>query len=416
MHYESKRWLSLLVQSQTRVLIAAFVIIGFTVSGCGEDPGIPTFGELIGDKKEEPAPVVNNNDPAINPGVGSVPEPVVPAGPTPQQIVDQFMSLRPNEITDGTLAQLASSPEAAAAITEIDMRGAKISATGLGYLSAMPNLESLDVSNTPLAADSLTVLAKAQSLKSINLSTSDANDRVVSELSRIPHLQSLDLTGTHVTGGSATAFGSMQELTELTLAGTAANDQVVASLTALPISKLNLASSQITNASLPMLLKIPTLETLNVAMCSNLTGEGFKGFGKSDIKDLSVGATRFGIEGFMAIKGMGSLEHLNVYQAGLVQHNSCNVFRTFPNLKTLNAGNNGVGDPGLDKFFKGHKSLEKLELHLNKGITDNGLRALIGVKTLKELDVSSTSCGAAGAQGLKEYLPECTIRTSNGIF
>jgi hypothetical protein len=67
-------------------------------------------------------------------------------------------------------------------------------------------------------------------------------------------------------------------------------------------------------------------------------------------------------------------------------------------------------------FFKGHKTLEDLRLYSNKGITDNGLAALIGVKTLKNLDVSDTSCGAAGGQALKAKLPECTIRTSNGVF
>ena len=76
----------------------------------------------------------------------------------------------------------------------------------------------------------------------------------------------------------------------------------------------------------------------------------------------------------------------------------------------------GVGDPGMEVFFKGHKTLEELQLHLNKNITDNGLAALIGVKTLKMLDVNGTSCGPAGAQALKQKLPECEIRTSNGKF
>jgi hypothetical protein len=411
MHYESKAWLTFPGRSQTRVLIAVFAIVGFTVSGCDKVPAIPTAGELLGNGEEQ----ATSTGTAPNSEVIAHPEPVVPAGPTPQQIVDQFTSLQAHQITDGTLAQLASSPEAAAAITEIDMHGAQISATGLGYLGALPNLESLDVSNSPVAADSLTAIARAQSLKSINLANSEANDRVVSELSTIPHLQTLDLSGTRVTGGSATGLGSMRELTELSLMGTSADDQVVTALASLPLRKLDLSKSRITNASLPLILKISTLESLNVSFCA-VTGDGFKGFGKSNIRELSVGETTFGIEGFKAIKGMKSLEELNVYATGLVQHQSCNVFRTFPNLKTLNAGKNGIGDPGMVVFFKGHKTLEKLELHLNRGISDNGLAALIGVKTLKVLDVSGTSCGAAGAQALKQKLPECTIRTSSGVF
>ncbi len=413
MRYKSKPRQSRIDPAVTRVLIATFAIVGFTVAGCDKVEGLVEDGKSLVNGEE---PTVTETAPATTPPQTiAIPEPVVPAGPSPEQIVEQFRSLQPHEITDGVLAQLAGSPEAAATITEINMSGAKVSANGLGALSTLPNLESLNISNSRVGSDSLVAIGKSQSLKTINFANSDANDRVVSELSRIPHLQSLDLSGTQVTGGSATGLGSMPELIELSLSGTGADDQVTAALATLPIRSLDLSKSRITNASLPLLLKIATLEKLNVSFC-RVTGEGFKGFGKSDIKDFSVGETAFGREGFKAIRGMKSLEHLNVYATGLIQHKDCNVFKTFPNLKTLNAGKNGIGDPGVDVFFKGHKSLEELQLHHNKGITDNGLAALIGVKTLKLLDVSSTSCGAAGGQALKQKLPECTIRTSGGTF
>ena len=413
MRSKSKPWLSLPDQPAPRVLIATLAIVGFTIAGCDKVEGLVEDGKSFVNGQEPPvtekAPIT-----AAQPTV-TVPEPVVPAGPTPEQIVEQFRSLRSDQITDGILAQLAGSPQAAAAITEIDMSGAKVSANGLGALSTLPNLESLNISNSRVGSDSLVAIGKSQSLNTINLANSDANDRVVSELSQIPHLQSLDLSGTLVTGGSATGFGSMPELIELSLSGTSADDQVTAVLATLPIRNLDLSKSRITNASLPLILRISTLEKLNVSFCG-LSGNGFKGFGRSDIKELNVGATPFGIEGFKAIKGMKSLERLNVYQTGLVQHQSCNVFRTFPNLKTLNAGKNGIGDPGMNVFFKGHKTLEKLELHDNKAITDNGLAALIAVKTLKLLNVAGTSCGAAGGRALKAKLPECTIQTSGGVF
>tara|TARA_R110002072_G_scaffold238769_2_gene396221 strand:+ start:83340 stop:84539 length:1200 start_codon:yes stop_codon:yes gene_type:complete len=398
-----------------RTLIAALVTVSFTAAGCDKVEGLVEDGKSLVNGEE---PTVADTPPIAEPAAPptiTTPEPVVPAGPTPQQIVEQFTSLRPDQITDGSLAQLASSPEAAATITEINMQGAQVSGKGLGYLAAMPNLETLNISGSRVASDSLTAIGKAQSLKSINLANSDTNDHVVSELSRIPHLQSLDLSGTRVTGGSATGLSSMRELTDLILTGTAADDQVVSGLVSLPLRKLELSKTNISNASLPMILKIQTLESLNVSFCG-VTGDAFKGFGKSGIKELAVGETQFGIEGFMAIKGMSALENLNVYAAGLVEHKSANVFRTFPNLKVLNAGRNPLTDAGMNVFFKGHKTLEELHLQLNKGITDNGLAALIGVKTLRLLDVAGTSCGAAGAQALKAKLPECVIRTSNGQF
>ncbi|MBL6707229.1 MAG: hypothetical protein ISQ06_14050, partial [Planctomycetaceae bacterium] len=287
MHDRRNSWLTILNQKSMRTLIAALVTVSFAAAGCDKVEGLVEDGKsLVNGEEPAVADTPALVDPVAPPAI-TTPEPVVPAGPTPQQIVDQFTALRPGEITDGSLAQLASSPEAAAAITEIDMGGAKVSVNGLKFLSALPNLETLKASNLPVTPDSLTTIGKVQSLKNLDLSNSAANDQVISELSQIPHLQTLNLDGTQVTGGSATGLASMQELTELSLLGTAADDLVVASLAALPIRRLNLARTPITNASLPHILKIKTLESLNVSYCG-VTGDGFKGYGKSDIKELNV--------------------------------------------------------------------------------------------------------------------------------
>lgn len=413
MHNESKPKLALLRQLQTYVLVAMFAIVGLAVSGCDKVPDIPTAGELLGNGEEE-AVTETTTTPSTTTETIAPPEPVVPAGPTPQEIVDQFTSLRPDQITDGSLAQLASSPEAAAAITEVNLSGALVSATGLGFLSKLPNLESLDASNSRVADQSLMVIGQSQSLRSVKLANSDANDQVVGALAKIPHLQTLDLSNTKISAGAASDLGSMRELTDLSLMGTA-TDQMVAGLTALPIRRLNLSRSKITNASLPMLLQIQTLESLNLEWCS-VTGVGFDGFGKSGIKKLSVGATQFGTEGLLAIKGMRSLEDLNIFDAGVQMHLKANVFRTFPNLRILNAGKNALSDAALDVFFKGHKSLEELHLAHHKGITDNGLQYLIGVRNLKRLNLIDTSVNGPGAQALKKRLPECTIETPRGVF
>lgn len=398
------------------VLLLAVVVASVSISGCDK------VESIVDDVKSQ----VSNEEPAVasppatTPESSSTttivtPEPVAPAGPTPEEIVAQFTQLRPDQISDGSLAQLASSPEAAAAITEIDMQGAQVSNEGFGYLSTLPNLESLSAGGPRITAGALAVVGKSQSLRKLNLKDSAANDQVISELSQIPHLQSLDLEGTSVTGGAAVGLAAMQELTDLSLMGTSISDEVVAGISSLPLRKLNLSKTPITNASLPHLMKIETLEELNVSF-NRLTGDAYKGFGKTNIRVLNVGATPFGLDGFVNIKGMKNLEDLNVYSAGLVEHKAANVFRTFPNLKVLNAGKNSVTDAGMVVFFKGHKTLEDLQLHDNRGITDNGLAALIGVKTLKTLNLIGTSCGPAGAQKLKEYLPDCTIRVGSGSF
>ena len=416
MYGTSKFRLTLLSQSFAHMLMAIVVVAVFSMTGCDK---VESLVDEVKNQTTDSAPVVADS-PSTQPtntvsDTIEPPQPAVPVGPTPQQIVAQFTQLRPDQISDGSLAQLASSPEAAAEITDIDMRGAQVTNAGLNYLATLPNLESLAANGPRISPEALTAVGKSQSLKKIDLSGSAANDQVVSELSQIPHLQTLNLEGTPITGGAAVGLSSMQELTELSLQGTAVNDQVVAGISSLPLRKLNLAKTPITNASLPHILKMETLEELNVSFTS-LTGAGYKGFGKSNLKVLSVGETPFGLDGFVNIKGMKSLEDLNIYSAGLIEHKAADVFGTFPKLRILNAGRNAVTDAGMVVFFKGHKTLEDLQLHDNKGITDNGLAALIGVKTLTSLNVSGTACGSAGAQKLKEFLPECTVKTSKGAF
>ncbi len=416
MYDTSKLRLILLGLPTAQAMLAVAVIAGFSMTGCDKVEGlVQDVKSQVADDGATVADAPGTAPASPAPTMIAPPQPVVPAGPTAEEIVAQFTQLRPDQISDGSLAQLAAAPEAAAAITEIDMRGAQVSGTGLSHLASLPNLQSLTVSGPRITADALTAVGKSQSLRNVDLSGSSANDQVVSELSQIPHLQSLNLEGTSVTGGSAVGLGSMRELTELSLVGTAVNDQVVASISSLPLRKLDLSKTPITNASLPHILKIETLEELDVSFTS-LTGANYKGFGKTNIKVLNVGMTPFGLDGFVNIKGMKDLEDLNVYSAGLVEHKAANVFRTFPKLKILNAGKNSVTDEGMVVFFKGHGTLEDLQLHDNRGITDRGLGALIGVTTLKSLNVGGTACGAAGAQALKRILPECTIKTASGVF
>ena len=107
-----------------------------------------------------------------------------------------------------------------------------------------------------------------------------------------------------------------------------------------------------------------------------------------------------------------TLEKVNISVCEGVEGNFMDL-ADFTNLKDLflpvTAVTGDIRDIGESDF----PSLEELDLHHNKGITDNGLAALVGIKTLKLLDVTGTSCGAAGRQALKQKLPECTIRISN---
>ncbi len=381
-------------------------------SGCEE------VGKVVDNVKSEvsgPAPSVAA--PEVTPApADSLPSMEIAKPSSPQELIARFQKLSSTEITDNDLSQLAAAPEAAAAITTIDLSGnTHVSRSGLEQLAALKNLASLKMASCSTLPADLAALGSAASLQQLFLSGTKTDDSVVQRLSSLPELNELDLSGTAITPAAGAMLGRSATLTNINLSSTTSNDATAGHMAALPLVKLDVSKTQITNAGLQEILRIQTLESLNASFTS-VTGIGFKGFNQAGLKELNVAATSFGLEGFDAIRGMKSLEILGVYQAGLVEHKAANVFRTMPKLRILNAGQNAVTDAGMEVFFKGLDSLEELHLGHNSLISDRGLASLVGVKTLKYLDVTGTNCSAAGANALKAKLPECKIATDDGTF
>lgn len=398
------------------VWIAKRMLLFLTIA-CLAACGCDKVGSVVDDVKSTVSETV---EPSTTPIVQAPPQtpppaPETPPPPAPEQLLAEFKTLQPAEITDDALARVTSQPAAASAITELEIHGDKVTAVGVQYLAAMPNLASLILKCPSMHPDALARLGGITSLKSLGIGATQANDAVVESVASLPGLESLDLSSTPVTPAIGTSLSRISNLQVLNLGYTVVDDTTVAGFARLPIRELDLSRTRITNASLAIIRKIGTLESLVVPFCG-VTGAGFQGYGASGLKLLNVGETPFGLDGFVAIKGMKSLENLNVYAAGLIEHKSADVFGTFPSLKILNAGGNGVTDAGMEVFFKGLKKIEELILSSNKSISDRGLSYLVGLKTLRILDVRDTACSANGGQALKQKLKECEILTSAGVF
>lgn len=400
-----------------RLFLTLIPCLLIPLSGCEEVKKAvnKAKSEVSGSATAETPPVA-----PANAALQTMPSVTVPAtpvvGPTPAEIVARFQKLPPYEITDADLTELSVTPEAGLSIQKIDLTGNRhVSNAGLAQLATLKNLTSLTLTSTDLTPENLSAIGSIQSLNELTLSSTKTDDAVVAKLTAIPHLKALDLSGTLITPAAGKSLSQMMELTVLKLGSTAANDQLVTMLHNLPLMELRLEKTQITGAAIPEILKIKTLEHLGVDL-NNIPGIAWKGASRANLKTLSVGQTPFGLEGFQAIKGMDSLESLNVYAAGLVEHKSADVFGSFPKLRILNAGSNAVTDVGMVEFFKGLKNIEELHLGSNRNVSDRGLAALIGLKKLRFLDVNDTNCGQAGALTLKEKLPECKIKTSSGEY
>lgn len=345
-------------------------------------------------------------------------KPIASATPTvtPDQLIAEFNGLKPFEINDSALVRVTSLPEAAAAITAIEIKNIdNVSGAGLTAMTAMPNLESLKFTGAMVSAGELSTIGQISSLRELHLNGSKLDDSVLASFGNLKNLEHLNIAGTSITPDVGQILAKLPSLANLNLQATQVNDSTILAISNLPIRALNLSRSRISNAAVPAILKISNLESLDVSF-TQVTGAAFKGISRMGLKDLNVGETNFGIDGFAALKGLKKLEHLNVYNSRLVEHTKCNVFRSFPNLKTLNAGGNPLTNAGMNVFFKGHRSLEELSLMSCKSISDLGLKELVGVKTLKVLNVAYTNCTSSGATALKQRLPDCRIVTNDGAL
>ena len=360
-------------------------------------------------------------DPPATEPVAADPPPVEPSAPEPPPLVAAdliaaFEALKPEQIDDAALAAVVQTPESAAAVTTvIATNPTGITGSGVALLAQLPNLHTLSLHGSRLAASDLSAVGKLGSLESLDVQGTAVDDSVIAAWSGLTGLRVANLAGTRITAAAGPALAGLTSLSELNLSSTQIDDSTLAAISELPIRKLDLSRCRITGASMSKIGSFAGLEELDLSF-TQVQGGDFKGINRSSIRKLNVGETNFGIDGFAALKNMKDLEELNVYRSGLVEHTKCNVFKSMPKLRILNAGGNQITDAGLKVFFKGHRSLEELLLLNCKAVSDAGLSQLVGVKTLKVLNLSNTLCTQAGATALKQRLPECTIVTNDGTL
>lgn len=399
-------------------LLMSVLLATLLFSGCDKVESVvnDVKSEISSTPAPAPSPVPDASSPVELPVImPTVPEPVVPP-PNPQELAGRLMSMKPGEIDDAVLTQVANVPEAAAMITELTMAGSHVTGAGLSQLPKYPQLKSVNMAGmSHLASGDMSTLGKVKSLVDVDLRSTQAEDNLLHGLATLPHLQSAQLDHTRVTTAGVAALKACLELQSLSLESTAVTDEALIALAGTPLRKLNVRFTGVSDAGVSALGRTATLEELNVAD-TRTTFQAFKTFKDPPLRVLNVGSTAFGVDGLVLIRNFKNLEELYLYQAGILEQPKANVFRSLPKLRVLVLNNNQISDQGVDILLKGHKTLERLELGGMKSISDRGLAALVPNKALKYLNVHGTACTSAGARALKERLPEITVRTDQGEF
>ena len=113
------------------------VILTLTfLAACGCDQ----VGSVVDDVKSTVTETAQPTTTSAPQAAPAMPTPPLQAAlpPTPEELLAEFRSLPPQQITDAALARVISRPEAASAITELQLFHEQLTRTGLGYLAAIP--------------------------------------------------------------------------------------------------------------------------------------------------------------------------------------------------------------------------------------------------------------------------------------
>ncbi len=384
---------------------------------------------LVNDAKQEVAQQTATPEPTPAPTSAPVAVPATPAAPvTPEparpsaeQVVAEFRALAPAHVNDTVLARLAMLPDAAAQITEVDASGCQeLTPNGLQHLTQLPNLQKLIVRGAQkLANADFSAFELMGKLNEFDASGLPLTGAQLAQLGKAPSLEKVSLANSTIDGAAIGQLATAEKLADLDLSQTGADDNAIANFKNLPLRRIVLNQTRVSDASLAVLGGIESLEDLSLMECQ-VSGPGFLKPAFANLKKLEVAKTRFGIEGLIAIKKLKKLERLGLYAAGIQFDNGnivdprSNVFKGFPNLQEVVLSGNGLSNVGLATLIAGHKNVQILHLNDLKGISDPGIVRLVACPKLTEIHVRDTGVSAAGANALKAKLPEVSIFGSFG--
>jgi serine/threonine protein kinase len=180
----------------------------------------------------------------------------------------------------------------------LDLRGTLISGRGLAALSHFPHLVHLIPPGNPLKDEDLQPLEKLTELEYLCLEKVSITDQALVYLRNMKSTRTLDLNETEITGSGLEHLRGQINLEDLRLERTPLDDSGLEHLVSLPLNRLSIGETKITDVGVGQLCRITALERLG-------------------LKDTNVGDV--GMEHLSRARNLThlSLEGTNVTDAGL---------------------------------------------------------------------------------------------------
>lgn len=307
---------------------------------------------------------------------------------------------------------------------------AEITDEDLAHFLALPNLSGLDLSQSLITDAGLETIARIAKLNNLKLFRVNISDAGVAALAEAPNLGILNLDATPITGRALETISTFPKIRSLTLNGTNVDAAGLAALQNLPsLNSLHIVRLQsFTPDMIPAVAAHPGIATLSLTF--NPVGSSIRGLEGSKVQQLSFMSGNVSDEDGVVLGGLTELVNLTANGnpigdatmaaiAGLPKLNLLQIpgtavtdaagpdFARMARLRTLFIDETSVGDA-----FVAHLvglPLESLTLR-KTSITDEGLKSLATITTLKNLTITDTGVTAEAVAELQAALPNLRIR------
>ncbi len=295
----------------------------------------------------------------------------------------------------------------------------------LARMAGLAQLESLDLSSTPIGNAGVEHLAGCRGLRELNLSNTKIDDAAIARLATLVSLRSLQLAGTPISDAGVGQLRALQELEQLSLSGTAVTDAAVGVLGRFPkLTWLSLANTTVSDAAVPQLVKLTNLTDLRLdgTQISDAGGEELqRALRRTRIAANPAQPQRAAARWVLEQGGVLTLDSGEVSSRSGLPRGACVVLKVdltdakgvlgdglaslaaCDQLTEVVLKNTKVGDDDL-AHLSSLVGLTSIDLS-QTAVTDAGLAALAPLTNLKTLILDNTKVTGQGLEALVDKAP-----------
>ncbi len=281
-------------------------------------------------------------------------------------------------ITDADLGLLAE----ARWLRRCRLRACGLRDEKLEFLSSMPSLESLDLSDNAVTDAGIVLAATSTCLKRLHLSGTLVEGPFLRSLRCRKGLSGLDLSNTAATGDHLVAVRTFPALENLFLDGLRRADECAGSISEVRLHRLLLNDSDLSDAGLKEL-----------ARCQEL-GE------------LCIDRTAVTSRGIENVRSLRALNHLSLRGLPL-SRGAIEAIATLPELIYLHLSECTFNESDLDALCQS-PSVSSVTLS-DTNLSDTGLQRLIDIPSLEFVHVIGTRVTARAVEEFEAQRPDCIV-------